>query len=504
MARYDTFKYGSGKKYGATQSPNLLWGIMFDWDGDGFFETNEARRVIGLSVERGRDRFLDFTGNALQFPTVGRCTITLDDHERRFDAWHTSSPLYGKVAPGVFVRIFVRNGSGGTDYPIFAGIIKDIKHSGRKNQRVNIELEDGLQWLYDNDIDIDVAQGLRVDQAIAQILERIKYPTIWGTDLDLSTEILNYWWGEGSASRNISNLTQTGIGYFAVAADGRARFRNRSSVGMSKADLSDGNTLDQVILPQPWDYYKNIVRVRFYPRVKQSSGVVWKLDTVPQIGAGATFTVFGDYSFLQETRIPAVNVAIPPGNFTANSLADGSGTNLTANISVTFTNFGTNAKIEVTNNGAVPAFLTLLQVSGEAISAPNPGAIQREVLDHATKPRRFTLDLPWQQNTNSAEDIATVLAEFLSTQNAYPVVQVEARPEVQFAPDLFDSVYYESDHLGIGQSFRVGGIRHEWINSNGQAVRTTFRLEPYITGVTAWTFDVTNFGASGTGGTTFG
>jgi hypothetical protein len=33
---------------------------------------------------------------------------------------------------------------------------------------------------------------------------------------------------------------------------------------------------------------------------------------------------------------------------------------------------------------------------------------------------------------------------------------------------------------GISGYYRIGKIEHRWLRENGQAVRTTYRLEPYF------------------------
>ena len=73
-------------------------------------------------------------------------------------------------------------------------------------------------------------------------------------------------------------------------------------------------------------------------------------------------------------------------------------------------------------------------------------------------------------------------------------MQVESRFDIQFTPDIFDTVRYTSAYHGIDDSFRVGKIRERWLSENGQAVLTEYVLEPYITGGAAWTWPVTNFG----------
>ena len=76
----------------------ITWRIDFDWDGDGSYAYSESARVTALAIERGRaNEFATFT--------AGKCVLTLEDHDRRFDSWYVESPLYGKVLPRRRVRV---------------------------------------------------------------------------------------------------------------------------------------------------------------------------------------------------------------------------------------------------------------------------------------------------------------------------------------------------------------------------------------------------------------
>jgi hypothetical protein len=130
MARYGQFKYG-GAKYGAVATSNLLWSVEVDWDNDSYFDgSSEAGRLLSISLSRGRDGQFSAGGDGsakLQRMQTGQCTIKLDNYDRRFDPWYTSSPLYPNVQPGRGMRIRVKNGNTGSVYGVFLGKIDDIQ-----------------------------------------------------------------------------------------------------------------------------------------------------------------------------------------------------------------------------------------------------------------------------------------------------------------------------------------------------------------------------------------
>lgn len=95
---------------------------------------------------------------------------------------------------------------------------------------------------------------------------------------------------------------------------------------------------------------------------------------------------------------------------------------------------------------------------------------------------------------NVATDFSNILGPFLADDNMFPIVQLEGRPALQFAPDLFDVVSLTSAKYGVsGESFRVAYIEHESLTETCQAVRTKFYLEAYISGADYWIWDTSVF-----------
>lgn len=493
MARYNTFKYGLGTKWGASAQATLSWAVQIDWFDSGYTEgINEGSRCVACEWERGRDTFLETNTAGVRFPSVGRATITLDNYDGLYNPRNVSGEYYGYVAPGHNARIGVKTGAGSAIKWRFTGRVSEIAPSGWRNGYVDITIEDALQWLYDQDIDIDVQQVIRVDEAIALVLSTSVWP--WGSDLSISSDSLGYWWASKKASTEIADLTASGIGYFSVLGDGTARYMNRSEVSPSSITLTDDNTLNNAKIAQPWENYKNIIKVKWYPRQLQASSVIWSDISLPVLAVpGNSYITFGDYAFNSQTG-PALYAAISASDYSANSASDGTGTDLSANFSAALTDFGSSAKVVIANNGLVQGWIRLLQITGQAVTVPFTGSFVEQRLDYAINPRTWVLELPWQQNSARSQAISEILADYLSVERIWPVVQVENRFDVQFSPDIFDTLRYTSTYLSIDDSFRVGKIRERWLSENGQAVQTTYVLEPYIPGSIAWTWPVTNFG----------
>ena len=167
-------------------------------------------------------------------------------------------------------------------------------------------------------------------------------------------------------------------------------------------------------------------------------------------------------------------------DYTANTAADGSGTDITSDISVTLYAFGTSAKIVVHNTGADNGYLTLLTVRGDAIDEPTVQSILAE--DAASQAtygtRALRMDLPWLHDLTTAQSMANWMVSWLSKLNRFVSVQIETRPGVQFAYDLYARVHVVLTTLDVDADFYIGAITHEWISQTGQGILTTWQLEP--------------------------
>jgi hypothetical protein len=471
MSLFGASKYGT-PKYGTSTPANLRWGLLVDWDDDGFYDSsNEAVYMTALSIERGRAAFIEERGNEFVPPAIGRARLTLRNRDGRFNPYNTGSPLYPNVGPGKFAQIVVRDGA--TTYTIFTGIIQAIDAVGY-NQAVEVVIEDGLRWLSDQVVTTTIYQQTYADEAIGAILDGAYWPSQWGRDLGGGADVLDYWWAQGgSAYSEIRGLADGELGRFHVKADGQFVYRSRQASESSALSVAQAELLANPVIPQPWAFRRNVVKVLAHPRQAQTIGQVWRATSWYAISAGATITVTA------ELMTAAVNLVTPAAttDYLANSQSDGLGTNLTANIAATMSATATAAEIRLTNSGAQLAYVTFLQVRGYELEEATVSATATGS-GYDRHPRSLELDLAWQQDANIPASFAARLVEFLNEANPFPTVQIEQRPSVQFGADLFDLVTLSLAAIGIADTYRLGYIVHEWLSENGQAVRSTWGFEP--------------------------
>ena len=489
-AVYGTIAYPYGtatRYYGMGADTVTRWGIDIDWDGDGIYNGgNDGLYAVAYKSDRGRTQYLNINsdGDAAGFEPirVGSATLTLDNTSRRYDPYNTSSPLYPNVLPGRYIRI--RCLYNGVIYDVFHGKIRNITSIDNGNiQQTRLELEDGLRLLQASNASVAIQSGININAAINMVLNDINYPAIFGTNIESSNDILSYWWAEKKAAEECRSLAEAELGQFFVAADGNATFFSRHHTSAPTLTLTSGDFLKEVDVPFPLEIIRNYIKFFAHPRTVIASGALWTMGDIPQIAAGGSLTVWASYAY-NNSATPAINVISPVAttDYTANTQSDGLGTNLTASFSVTLTDFGKTGKIIIRNNHAtLSGYVTLMKVRGQALYAPDPSLlIQSSTASQAIYGKTLlTMDSDWMQDTSLANDLCLWLISFMSSPQKFLTVRLEARPDIQFTPDLFDIINVTINRLSIsGVNYRVAGIEQEWISTNGQAVRTTWILEP--------------------------
>lgn len=470
MALYKSLKYAGGL-YGSSTPANVRWGLSVDWDENGAYDSdNEAVYLTGLRVSRGRSSYIEERGGKFVPISIGRAELVLRNHDGRYNPYNTSSPLYPNIGPGKFAQIIVRYGA--DTYTVFTGVIQDLVPIGY-NQAVRVVIEDGLRWLADQNISTAVYEQTDAQAVIELLLAQVLWPPQWGQDVGSGADVLEYWWARGwSAFDEMRDVADSELGLFHVAADGKFVYRKRQDDPASVLSLDQSQLLTNPTLPQPWSFRRNIVKVLGHPQRAMPLDVVWQGSEFA-ISPGESVTITAELSEA------AINMITPVAttDYTAYSQSNGAGYNLTGYISVTMTTLAMSAEITLRNSGTRLAYVNFLQVRGNAISAGVVSGTSTGT-GYDRHPRSLELDLIWQQDENNPDTFAEQLLTRLNAETPFPVVQIQQRPDVQYAADLFDMVDVDLAAIGISDTFRLGHVEHEWLSENGQSVLTTWSFEP--------------------------
>lgn len=477
-------KFGTFK-FGPTVLKNPRYGLEVDWHSKGLFDgTNEGKNLIDLSIERGRKYTVSDAGDAFKAEDTGRFSAVLLDLDRRYDPFNQDSPLYGMLTGGKLFRTKVRTPSDAI-FATMAGVLDEpVSYSERGVMKARLQGEDGWSFLRDqlNEVTVPLQQNIYVDDAMKLVLEKAGWKRPWSHELDAGVDLRNYFWVDArSAAAVIHELAHNELGSVSMNASGNLRFRSRLSQETEILRLQDDDCLS-VRRMSPKDVIRNQLKVSSAPRSEQALQTVWETPQGQriEIEAGETIdNIWIDFAYNSESvpvKDPVTPVATTDYNATANS--DGTGSSLTANISVTMNAFSTRAQLSMTNSGLTTAHV-YCKVRAKPLAKTNSVSFQTRdeasIKQFGARPFTLTID----QNVNVARQYRELLGFYFLEAKNYLVVDLMPNPDVQFAADLGDVIRADLSNYGIDKSYRVIGIKHKFQDQAGIIMRTTWWLEPY-------------------------
>jgi hypothetical protein len=353
--------------------------------------------------------------------------------------------------------------------------------------------------LADRNTTVALQTNVTIDQLMSAVLTDVEWPTALGSSLDIGSDTIPYAWvNDQSAFDALHDMAESEMGLAYVGGDGKFYFLSRHTLllAASSLTLDQAEILNEPDLSNPWDFIKNKVAVKAYPRKLGSLVEIYRLDETPLFAPGQSRTIWGTFKDTNYNTTIAQDVATPIAttDYTMNTTADGLGTDATASFSVTASIFAGSVKLVVTNSGAVEAYVTLLRVRGKPLELLNVSASVSE--DSASQTtygkRQMTLELPFQQQVAVAVDMSDWLLSWMKDPLPVAIVEIVNRPTIQFAYDIGTTLTLTAAYYGINHRFRIGKVRHESLESM-QGIKTIWTLEPVDQQTAFWQLGVTGF-----------
>lgn len=209
---------------------------------------------------------------------------------------------------------------------------------------------------------------------------------------------------------------------------------------------------------------------------------IWSLaESGVSIASGESLTIWGEYYDQYNTPSPAKNVLDPIryGDYTANSASDGSGADMTPDMSIVTTAYSQAAKMVITNNhGANTLYITSLGIRGKAIIQV-PIEIKKEDLgsqDDYGK-RVLLLDVPWQQQVAVADSLGDLLVGFYPAPLRSLTLRMEQKLPDILKYDIMDRITFTSETYTVNEVFRLGFMELR-TKSNMQGLVARWHFEP--------------------------
>lgn len=482
MGTLGTFKLGTGVHLGVEDLypyPRMMWRIVIDWDGSGRYSGIETPYVKGYTRSGGRQWMIAQDGNGLEPLQTARVDLTVDNHDGRYTADNPASPYYPYLMSGARAKIRAKDASTGTWYDRWVGTVNDIQPSGTDEATISLI---GDEARLDTEITIPLQTNIRYSDALILVLQAAG---ITSYAIDSTLDTMPYWYvTEQQASLAIRNLIDGCFGRFFFDRSGVATFYKRDRTAGATLTLSQDKLGSKPLLKQPWETVKNSITVKVNPMVLQPVGVIWTMAEKPAINPGATLTTWATFASGGKT-CAATNVVAPvmTTDYAMNTKSDGMGTDLSSQFSVTLSPiYAGKALVTVKNNSTSVGIVTLNRVRGQAIIqgdvSEQKASATLSIARYGTRP--MTVNSPWVQGIYQAMALAEHINLLLQSASKIPTIQINTRPEIQFAIDQFTRIDLTIAALGISGSYMVGELKEEFLYPNGQGLLTTITLEPVV------------------------
>ena len=253
----------------------------------------------------------------------------------------------------------------------------------------------------------------------------------------------------------------------------------------------------------------NRIKVTTYPREVDAAAtsVLYSLsNTNTTVSAGATLTIDAAYTDPNQkaARVggTAMVTPVPTTDFTMNTLANGTGTNLTGSFTVTPT-FGANsAKLIIVNGSSSDGFITFLQLRGKGIYTYDQTISTSEdtASQYAYGINTLSYDMPYQDTLTVGQSAAdyfkyvyknplTYLRDITIDANSSPTLMTYA-----LAREISDRITVSETVTGLSADYFINAVNLS-ITANNQ-ISATWTLAP-SSGV-VWVLGVTGSSELGT------
>lgn len=322
------------------------------------------RGVLSVHTEIGWDQ-------ELQQASSGIAQLVVDNHLGDYSPENTGGAFYNDLDLGAMITIF--EVYQGFIYYHFTGYIDELTpHPEKDNQVAFILAVDGMDDMAQVEINTVLRTNTETGELAADILDAADWPA--ARDLGVGVDTLQLgWFHKMKALDAFRLLEKIENGRFYVNPTGRAVWENRHA-RLSGAGLISQHDFEDTMVEMGYVYSKNLVYSEFTVRgrryyiggVQLVSGydmgtiddqLIYSVHTgdsgavyIPQ---NSTLTLWAEFG----TALQSYTSLVAGTHWDANTAADKTGTDVTANVSLVQTQYGQSIKLVFTNSGNQGAYL---------------------------------------------------------------------------------------------------------------------------------------------------
>jgi len=384
----------------------ITWALLADFDRDGTFSQDLTAYVTkpgnGIAISRGMgpDGLIE----------VSKLSVTLNNGDGRFTANNSSSPYYGQMDPGVPVRVTAAHNA--NDYTLWTGYAQSWEREWRTGDvpMVTVDCWDLAHYLIEApSVNVAVATDRDTDGALVAIMDALG---LSAADRDFEDGLqalpVHYVAGQEAMEAMMAVVRSEMGGHLWTNASGQLRFESRATrLGIGSVDdtWGDGTSIFPVGISDLTDDmdYVTTVRVKSTVYAVGDTTEIWRMEsrgdhqsTANSIALGANDAY--EREFTPSLAVNAITTPVSSTDYAANSAANGSGTDRTANLTVTVTALGGGRfRLRLTNSFAGTIYVTKLRLRGTSVGvyADQPEAVV--TLTRADRPagKKVEAELPF-------------------------------------------------------------------------------------------------------------
>lgn len=402
-------------------------------------------------------------------------------------------------------RVRLKETDGTTERYVFRGRLKQIKpESGASGLRVTACMAEDLMadFATADAINLVLRTAVRPDELIDDLIAILPDAPA-NEDLDVGVDEYPFAFDDlgGSvpkAAQLAHDICLSEGGYLYVRGDETdgetLRFENRHSravaavaASFDEDDFEDG--ADAVEVPSNLDQILNDVEVLTVPRRRDAAAttVLVQHDAAIEVPAGDTVSVYFDYRDPDSEAqfVGGQDVVTPVANtdYTADTAADGSGSDVTANCAIVATKYGSRVLLEITNSGTDtlyargPGSTTGLQVRGRGLrrysAVASRGVYQDSIDTFGCRQLPQPILMPYQSDQTigqaAADYKSRIYGQLLSPRRVKPSTHAfDALAEQGILRDIGDRIAITESGTGLdaAETF-IQSVEHE-IRLDGQ------------------------------------
>lgn len=277
----------------------------------------------------------------------------------------------------------------GTTYYKFAGNLVDIEPDAGSYGRRSVMCT-AVDWMDEaaraKVKDVTIQTGKRADELVHTLVTNSVSKQPLATSYDEGQSTFEYAFDnlldtQTTVLRALADCVISELGYLYVKGDttqgGTLKFEDRHArPKYGAADASFDNSMMGLKVDRGRSDVINRIYVVVHPRTADASvSVLYELTTtasVPAVSAGRSIQLIAPFkeSSIRGYRIAGSSIISPASgtDWVANTAADGTGSNITSDVAVTHSSTSANSvTFNIQNNATVTAYLTTLQVRGNAL-----------------------------------------------------------------------------------------------------------------------------------------